>query len=80
MADDVTVTRNDEARRYEIHVGDELRTGPFGKVTLVIPGGSQLSARSDAVIRFTENGPVASKLTTPPRPSELGAPGGAAGS
>lgn len=24
MADDVTVTRNDEARRYEIHVGDEL--------------------------------------------------------
>jgi len=24
MADDLTVTRNDEAHRYEIHVGDEL--------------------------------------------------------
>ena len=24
MADELTVTRNDEARRYEIHVGDQL--------------------------------------------------------
>lgn len=24
MADELTVTRNDDARRYEIHVGDEL--------------------------------------------------------
>jgi len=41
MRDDVTVTRNDEAHRYEIHVGDELggflEFRPAGEDRVVLP-------------------------------------------
>ena len=41
MADERTVTRNDEARRYEIHVGDELggflEFRPAGEDRVVLP-------------------------------------------
>lgn len=34
--------------------GDELRTGPYGRVGFQVPGGGQASARSDAILRFLE--------------------------
>lgn len=37
--------------------GDLLRTTPYGRVTLIVAGGAQLSARSDAVLRFRQGTP-----------------------
>lgn len=37
--------------------GDLLRTTPYGRVTLVVAGGSQVSARGDAVVRFRQGTP-----------------------
>lgn len=34
--------------------GDVLRTTPYGRVTLLVPGGASVSARSDAVLRFRQ--------------------------
>ena len=38
--------------------GDVLRTGPYGRATLAVPGGGLLTARSDALVRFQEGKPI----------------------
>jgi hypothetical protein len=35
---------------------DELRTGPYGRVAVLLPSGAKLTARSDAVLRFDDAG------------------------
>jgi hypothetical protein len=40
-----------------IRVRDELRTGPWSRAQLALPGGVQLTAQNNAVVRFGESGP-----------------------
>ena len=40
-----------------LRTGDELRTGPWGRVKVLLPKGTLLTASRDAVVQFGEGGP-----------------------
>ncbi len=41
-----------------LRTGDELRTGPWGRIKALLPRGAVLTAGRDAVIQFASSGPV----------------------
>ena len=71
----VRVRRRDEEVPLALHgaqavvrEGDVLRTGPYGRATLALPGGGLLTARSDAMLRFQEGKPVLLEFITREEP------------
>lgn len=54
---DVDVALSIHGSQSVVLEGDLLRTTPYGRVTLIVAGGAQVSARSDAVVRFRQGTP-----------------------
>lgn len=54
---DVDVPLSIHGSQSVVLEGDVLRTTPYGRVTLIVAGGAQVSARADAVVRFRQGTP-----------------------